>query len=340
MLDMFKSDAFGVVALTDAINLLKFIPGRINSMGLFGESSVATTNVALEFKNNTVRLIPPTPRGGPGVTIEKLKRTMRVLAVPHFEINDAVMAEEVQNIRPWGSESGLETVMNVVTERLGVHTQSADATQEYSRMGAIKGIITYSDGTTLNLFTEMGVTQEPEIAFDLTNVSPVDGALRRKCATAIRLISANMEGTPFSEVRSFCGDAFFDDLLANKEVRDTYKGWPEAQILREGYVEPNGQSYGAFEFGGIIWENYRGNIGGQAYVHTDKCHIYPVGAPGFFKTVFAPADYNETVNTLGKRRYAKQYAMPNDKGIHFDTQFNALEYVTRPKALLVGRRGA
>jgi hypothetical protein len=55
--------------------------------------------------------------------------------------------------------------------------------------------------------------------------------------------------------------------------------------------------------------------------------------PDLFKTVYAPADYIETVNTMGKPRYAKQYAMPNDKGIHMDTQMNALNWCTRPYAL-------
>jgi hypothetical protein len=52
--------------------------------------------------------------------------------------------------------------------------------------------------------------------------------------------------------------------------------------------------------------------------------------------VFAPADYVETVNTMGKPRYVKQYTMQNDKGIHLDTQMNALNFCTRPLALQSG----
>jgi hypothetical protein len=56
-----------------------------------------------------------------------------------------------------------------------------------------------------------------------------------------------------------------------------------------------------------------------------------------FRTVYAPADYIETVNTIGLPRYAKQYPMPNDKGISLEMQMNALNYCTRPRVLIKGK---
>src|SRR5947209_1582015 len=124
MLDVFNGNAFGVVPLTDLINKLKSVPGRISSMGLFSTTSISTTSVAIEEKNGILTLVPPTPRGGPGVTIDKPKRGIRLISVPHFEINDAIMAEEVQGVRAWGTESTTETVMGKVAERGVVHAQS------------------------------------------------------------------------------------------------------------------------------------------------------------------------------------------------------------------------
>lgn len=337
MLDVFNQDAFSVISLTDAINKLKFVPGRIGSMGLFQETAISTTTVAVEEQNGILKLVPPTPRGAPGTTMDKGKRAMRHLAVPHFEINDAIMAEEVQNVRPFGQETGLETVMSKVTSRLGEHVQSHEATLEYARVGAVKGIVTYADGTTLNLFTEFGVQAETEIDFDLDAASPAGGVLRKKCADVLRKVATTLDGVPVTSLGAICGDAFFDDLIAHPEVRATYLNHAAAVELKGGYVKA-GLSYGAFEFGGILWENYRGTIGGTSFVHTDKCHIFPVGVPGLFRTAFAPADYIETVNTIGQRNYVKQYAMSNGKGVHLDSQMNALNYCTRPKALIQGRR--
>lgn len=337
MLDVFNDDAFGVVPLTDAINKVKFVPGRIGQLGLFQETGASTTAVAIEERDGILTLVPPTPRGGPGVTVDKSKRTLRSVAVPHFEINDTIMAEEVQGVRAWGSETEVEMVQGKVAERFGTHTQSHEATQEYSRIGAVKGTVTYADGTTLNLFTLFGVSPLVEVDFDLDNGSPAAGALRKKCASVVRGMAGVLEGIPFTGIHAFCGDAFFDDLIAHTEVRASYLQQQEASQLRGGYVSA-GQSYGTFQFGGITWENYRGQVGETTFVNTDKCHLFPVGVPGLFRTYYAPADYIETVNTIGRRLYAKQYQMPNGKGVHLDVQMNALNICTRPRALILGKR--
>lgn len=337
MLDIFRNDAFGVVSLTDDINKLKFVPGRIGQLGLFQETGVSTTSIAIEEKDGILSLVGPTPRGGPGNTLDKSKRVLRSLAVPHFEVNDAVMAEEVQGVRAFGSETVTQALTTKLFGRAQEISQSLEATHEYARIGAVKGLVTYADGSSLNLFTEFGVSQLGEVDFDLDNANPASGALRKKCAGVIRSMAGQLEGVPFSGVHAFCGDAFFDDLIAHSEVRETYLNWTAAAELRQGYVQ-GGLSFGAFPFGGIMWENYRGAVGGTSFVHTDKCHLFPLGVPGLFRSYYAPADYNETVNTMGRRVYAKQYEMANGKGIHLDLQMNALDICTRPNALIQGKR--
>lgn len=337
MLDVFNSNAFGVVPLTDAINKLKFVPGRIGQMGLFTETAIATTSVAIEEKNGILSLVAPSPRGGPGVTMDKAKRTLRSIVVPHFQVDDAIMAEEVQGVRAWGSESAVEMVVDKIIERQMIHSQSLEATQEYARIGAVKGIVTYADASDLDLFDLFGVSQAAEVDFDLDNASPASGALRKACAAVTRTVAGVLEGVPFTGLHAFCGDAFFDDLIAHPEVRASYLNQQAASELRSDYVK-GGMSYGLFEFGGIVWENYRGAVGATAFIDTNKCHIFPTGVPGLFRTYYAPADYNETVNTLGRRLYAKQFLMANGKGTNLETQMNALNICTRPNVLIKGKR--
>jgi hypothetical protein len=338
MLDVFRGDAFGVVPLSLAINNLKFVPGYISSRGLFSEISVATTAIAIEEKNNVLTLVAPTPRGAPGQTMAKPRRAMRMLGVPHFEINDAVMAEEVQGVRPFGQETGTEAVMTKVGERMQTAGQSLEYTQEFSRVGAIKGIVTYADGTVLNMFVEYGLTPPAAINFPFTATS--DGTIRKTCQQVIRTMGNNLDGQMFSGVEAICGDAFFDAMIMCPEVRATYLNQADASELRTAYVS-SGIAWGSFTFGGILWTNYRGyaSVAGAAsapMVETGAAYFYPTGVPNLFPTVFAPADYIETVNTMGLPRYVKQYPMPNDKGVHMDTQMNALNFCSRPLALLKG----
>lgn len=337
VLDVFKQDAFGVLSLTDAINKQPFVPGRAGQLIDWNPRGVTTTTILVEEKNGVLTILNPSPRGGVGDAIDKQKRTMRPLVIPHYQRNDAIYADEVQGVREFGTEASTMTVQGLLDNRLADHTRDMDLTLEYQRVGALKGIVLNGDGSTLvNLFTAFEVSQETEVDFDLDNASPAAGALRKKCMDVTRLTANNMGGDAFFGVHALCGDTFFDQLLAHVEVRNSYLNTDMARVLRDGYIYPNNQQkvYGAFEFGGIVFENYRGTVNGSAIIEATKAHFFPMGAPGLFKTVFAPADYVETVNTVGLPRYAKQFPFQNDKGIAMEMQMNALSYCTRPKVLI------
>ncbi len=55
-----------------------------------------------------------------------------------------------------------------------------------------------------------------------------------------------------------------------------------------------------------------------------------------FETVFAPADFTETVNTIGKEVYAKQEPRKFNRGIDLHTQSNPLPICYRPGELVKG----
>lgn len=343
MLDIFNSDAFGIVPMTQAIEKIEYVPGRISELGLFSSTSIAATSAVIEERGGLLFLVSPSPRGAPGQTFDKTKRKMRSIAIPHFQIDDAVMADEVQGVRAFGSETALEMVMEKVAERGRLARQAFDYTHEHARLGAIKGVVTYADNSTLDLFSTFGVSQIGEIDFDLDNANPAAGVLRKKCADVWSTIADELGGLPFSGVRAFCGRAFFDDLIAHKEVREIYlASFNRAMELQTGYVRANGgqssKIYSSFVFGDITWEVYRGNAQGSAMVNTDKVHIFPEGVPDLFRTVYGPGDFTEAVNTLGREIYARQFDMENGKGVTLEFQTNALHYCSRPRVLLRGKR--
>jgi hypothetical protein len=341
ILNIFSQDAFSVMRLTDALREIKYTPSRIGQLGLFQSTSVDTLDIAIEKdKQQNQILIGSSPRGGPGQTFGKNKRSLRTLRVPHFQVDDAIMADEVQQVRAFGQEVAVERLQQKIADRALEASQGFALTEEYHRLSIIKsGNLLDANGDVIfNYFTEFGESAPAEIDFDLDNANPAEGALRKKCAGVIRQMGTILDGLPYTGIHAFCGDAFFDDLIAHPEVRETYKGYAEASTLRAAYASANGQqnSYGSFEFGGITFENYRG--GGSISVDTNKCHIFPLGVPGLFRTAYAPADYIETVNTQGQRLYGKQWEMPNGKGVNLEFQMNALQYCTRPRVLIPGKR--
>src|SRR6266576_4449627 len=159
ILDIFDSDAFTVMELTDAINQQPFVPGRTGSVLDWNERGVAVLNIAIENINGVLSLLNPTARGGPGDDISKKKRTLRNLIIPHYQRDDGVNADELQGVREFGQADQVKTVQSVLDARFAEHSRDFDATLEYQRLGAVKGIILNGDASTLyNLYTEFGVT--------------------------------------------------------------------------------------------------------------------------------------------------------------------------------------
>jgi hypothetical protein len=334
VLDVFKDDAFGVISLTDSINQIPFVPGRASSVIDWNEQGVATTTIFFEQRANTLQMVNPSPRGGVGETREKFKRSADVLAIPHYEINDGINADEVQGVRAFGQESQVQVVQDIVGQRLAQFATDLDVTLEFQRLGAVKGIILNADLTTLyNLFTKFNVTPQTEVDFNLTSTAD-DGALITACTQVQRTIARALGGMTYSGVHGFVSDEFWDALMANTERRKTYQAQNAAQL------RDNVAGWGTYAYGGIVFENYRGGVGVEEatqFIEPNKAYFFPTGVPRLFRTVYAPADYMETVNTIGLPRYAKQFPWPNDKGVALETQMNALSYCTRPRALVKGK---
>ncbi len=335
MLDIFDDDAFSLMSLTAAINKIPEVPTVVGSLGVFEEAGVDTLHVAVEEHNHTLSLVASSPRGAPGETEGTDLRTLKDFRVPHFQRDDAIMADEVQGIRAFGTESVRETVEQRVQTKLARHARSFDFTLEHLRLGAIKGIVLDKNGNTLvNLFTAFGITQADEINFALTTGTT---DVRGKCQTVLDAIDDALEGFMVSRVYGLCGDDFFHSLVTHPKVEDTYKNWEAAVALRSDPRLP-------FEFGGITWRRYHTKPKAKAannaapMIASSECKFVPAGVPELFITRYAPADYEETVNTMGLPRYAKQWARPDGKGRHLQIQTNPLCMCTQPAALQRARR--
>jgi hypothetical protein len=73
--------------------------------------------------NGKLAMVAPSPRGGPGETVDKEKRNIRSFRVPHFQRDDAVMADEVQGVRAFGTGNQLEAVQTKIDARLARHAR-------------------------------------------------------------------------------------------------------------------------------------------------------------------------------------------------------------------------
>jgi hypothetical protein len=323
---IFEDDAFSVSSLTAAINEQEYLPGRISSLGLFREEGISTLTVQIEKDGDTLALVPSGERGSSGLVVGGTKRTLIPFNTVHLPERFTIKADEIQGIRAFGTRSELQAVQDVVNKRLAKARRQLDATHEFQRMGALNGQVLDADGKTvlLDIYKSFGVNRQ-KLPMGLN--SP-DTELRVKCGEALDMQEEALGSVTSSGSRAMCGKNFWNKLIVHKSVKETYLNTMQAASLR-------GDAREAFEFGGIVWERYRGKVAGVAFVHDDKALLIPEGVPDLYISSFAPADYMETVNTQGIPYYSKIEPLPFNKGVAGEAQSNPLHLCTRPRAQIL-----
>lgn len=336
LLNVFDSDVFGVMSLTAAINHLPYAPGRLGQMGLFTNKPVSTLTVFVESREGKLSLLPTSARGSRTNVGSGPTRRGRDFRVPHLEDNRLVLADDVQGVRAFGSETEVEAVATKINERLQEMRSNHEVTWEWHRIGAVSGVLLDADGSSViyNYFDEFGLSQDV-VLFDLT----VDEAsVKAQSLRVLRLMQRALGQTPFRQVHAICGDEFFDALVASPSAKAAFDRWQDGQFFRE---QQGGPLAAGFAYAGIFWENYNGYFNeSRNFIATDECQFFPIGVPDLFQTALAPADWIETVNTNGLPFYAKQELMPMGKGVDLTTQSNPLHLCTRPKCLIKGTMNA
>ncbi len=323
---IFEDDAFSVSSLTAAINDQEYLPGRISSLGLFREEGISTLTVQIEKDGDTLALVPASERGTSGLVVGGTKRQMIPFNTVHLPERFTIKADEIQGIRAFGSRTELQSVQDVVNKRLAKARRQLDATHEFQRMGALNGQILDADGKTslLDIYKTFGVVRK-KLPMGLGNP---DTELRVRAGEALDMQEEALGSITSTGSRAFCGKNFWNKLIVHKSVKETYLNTMQAASLR-------GDARESFEFGGIVWERYRGKVAGVSFVHDDKALLIPEGVPDLYISSFAPADYMETVNTQGIPYYSKIEPLPFNKGVAGEAQSNPLHLCTRPLAQIL-----
>ena len=342
VLDIFNSDFFGVVSMTQALDLIPYKPNWLGSLGIFQQRSVSTTTVVIEERHNRLSLVPTSARGTNVTTENRKPRKGIPFLTNHLALTSGMQADDVQNIRAFGQENVTETVAGKVNEITTALRDDIEITKEYHRYGALKGIVLDADMSTTvyNFYTAFGVTP-PTKAFPLSVDGSATGALKQDCIDVTRTIHLALGGKMLTGIIGLAGDTWFDAFVSNAEVRAAYDRWQDGLLLRSTQIGGAGYMLGAdgqpgFTFGGITFLNSRAAIGANPFIPLDECRFFPTGVPDLFIEVNSPADYIETVNTPGMPFYAKQERMKFDKGVEIEVQANVLTIPTLPGVLVQG----
>lgn len=338
-LDIFNTDAFSTVEMLDAVERVDFKPQRLGEMGLFTPRPVRTDTVAVEERDGKLALIQTSPRGTAPEQRTTTQRKVHSIPIPRITKGDRITAAEVAGIREFGTESELMQVVKEVETRLngpdGLRSD-VDLTHENMRLGAIQGVVTDKDSSTIaDWFSIFGITPPTEIAFDFGNTAT--GDLRPKITDVVRLVVRGLKGlgSPNLGVHSMCGDDFWDELTKHQEVRDTFLATQAAADLREG------KAFGSFPFGGVTWENFRGTDDNSTVaVPTAECKFFPSNVSGAFTVAWGPSEFLPWVNQPGREIFP--LIIPDrdrEAWVDIEVYSYPLFICNRPEALQKGRAG-
>lgn len=323
--DIFNDDAFSLQSLTAAIMETPYIPGRLGQLGVFMSEGINTTMLSIEKDKNTLALVPAADRGAPGLVVDGDKRELIPFETLHLPESSTIMADEIAGVRAFGSETEVQSMQAVVARRQAKHRRQMDVTMEHLMIGAVKGQLLDADGSKvlLNIFTRFGLTQTTHTLVLGTSTTKVRG----KVMELTDRIEDKLGGVPFSGIRVLCGRNYFKSLIDHGEVSPAWERWNAGEMLRN---DPRG----GFEFGGAVFEQYRGQVGANKFVGDDEAYAIPMGVPELFITRFAPANYMETVGTNGLPYYSKIEPLRMNKGVEIESQSNPIMLCTRPDAVV------
>lgn len=334
-MDVFRQDAFSAISLTNAIQDVETVPGFLGGLGIFTPNPVRTTTVAVEKRGASLRIIQSDQRGAPRQRRDRDRRTVRDFRTIRLAESDKLMADELQNIRAFGSETELEAIQTEIARRQMILDADLETTLERHRLSCINGILLDADDSEIyDYYDEFGIVQPSEIDFDWANKT---GVKKFVAANVVRPMIRALGGRahPGMRIVALCGDDFYDDLQENDEYRATYLQTNEARKLLEENVFESVRAWG------VEWVNYRGTDDNSTVaIAADKCKFIPVGVPNVFQVAYSPAEGMDFVNTLGMPRYSQVVPDPTARNeyVDLDVASYPLHICTTPEALLSGNK--
>jgi hypothetical protein len=326
-----ESEKFTVSSLTASINNIVMPPMRLAELGIFEERGIRTTSMEVEFKDGEIIIVPEKERGADGTHTEDRDRKLFTFKAVHLPLEASIYADDIQNVRAFGSETEEEQLDTLISDKQEDHRMSLDATIEYFRAGALTGKILGAAGNTIvDLHATFGITLT-----QVTNAIDFTKPLRNQLLKAKTASKKNQKGIKGRRYHALCSETFFAELMEHDSFVAAFERANEGAALR------NDVSNGV-EWQGITWEQYEDDINGTLIIPEGEARLFPVDKPKLFITRFAPANYNETVNTIGLPYYSKSEPKRMGKGVDIESQTNVINICTNPLAvrrLTIGASG-
>lgn len=311
--------------LTMAINRLPPVPTIIRSTGLFKAEPMSTTAAKVSMADDDkLTLVPAKPRGAAGEPVDEGKAKTRYFEAVHLPQDDVVRADDVQNLREYGSNKKVLTTDKKVNDKLAKMRRKIDYTREHLQLGAIQGKLIDATGKVLiDINKEFGVTHKTkniQASSDTLDVGELFEEILNEQEDII--------GDMFDGFYVFASPDFMTKFLHHKSMKDIYKGYREASVYRDGKARQ------AFEHSNARFIRYGTKFGSDADIKAGEAKLVPKGLIETFIEFFAPADMEGAVNTPALPFYVSKEPLKHKKGTELHAQSNPLPINLNPKSVI------
>lgn len=312
---------YGVVPMTEAINTLPATPTIIRSLGIFKPEYLNTTSVAIESKNGVLTLVPAVPRGTPGEPVKSERGTRHSFEMLHLPKHDVVRADDVQNVKAFGSQNKAATVAEKVNDKLADMKSDIEYTREHLMLGAVKGKILDADGTPLvDIYQRFGLTRLSinwNLSSDAANVG-------KMIDDTVTKLSKKRGGEPVKGWYVLCSPEFMQAVAYHKTMTALYERFQDGKMYREGDTNVG------FKHKNLEFIQYDHVFESGLQIEAGEAEIIPKGTRKTFREYFAPGDMANAVNTTAKAYYASREPLGHGKGFDLEAQSNPLPLLLRP----------
>lgn len=316
---------FTTATMTSSINKLPPMPTRVGELGIFEEEGVPTTSVIVESRDGRLFLVPNTARNDDPTPVGKSKRQRRTFETCHLPTSDQLLPSDLQNFQSFGENNETNYQAQTINNKLQTMKNSLEVTREFQRVGALRGRILDADGSVIyDLYKEFEVKQKSI----LVPLSAENTDVRKFLMDAKRHSESKLTGAMVTGFKAFCGSEWFDAFVNHPNVQKAYANYQEAADRLGGDMRKG------FTYGGIEFEEYNATVSDQEFFPANIAQVFPIAKGGVYKMYNAPANYNETVNTIGLPVYAKAEERKMGKGWDLEAQSNPLAICTYPEALV------
>ncbi len=318
---------FGVRPLTEAINNLPVTPTTIRESGLFVPEYLTTTYVDVESKGNQLTLVQSAPRGTPGKPVGESRDGKKTFQTVHLPKDDVVRADDVQNVRAFGSDNTATAVNDKVNDKLAGMKSDLEYTREHLQLGALQGKVLDADGSVIYDFNKEFNITRPTLSLKLSDDTTKAGSV---LDNFLRQRKKALAGDTFKGWVIYASPEWLEAFVYHKSIYELYARFADSA---KAYTQDNSNTDVAFRYRNADIVEYDYQFGSDVDIKAGEALLAPVGTKKTLKEYFAPADMNATVNTKALPYYASREKLLHDKGWSLHAQSNVLPVALRPLAL-------